>query len=467
LARSWPSFGRLLRGGSTRDLGRLPRYLVFLLAGLASVWTPILFYLSSTPPSFTSHISLILPGSGASSSVNLAEIGQASTQTNSAFANNSVSPTETYKRLIAADRVVLEAARQLDVPRTAFGNPQVQLVDQTAFIHVKLNGPSPEEARARTRALLTAFTAEIDRLRADEQETREIGGLDAIHDYRASVARTRDDIAALRNSSGLYSAEQYQRYLQEAEALRARIETQRAEHARVESTVRQLEGRLDVDARTAAHILKLNSDEIYVALMQATAKTSSDLATAQASYGAHHPQVERTQAAHRLAQERMQARALALIGAGVPLEQSVEGGRGALLADLVRKETERAGLASELGTLETQLAAERARLDALAPDAARLEDLQRDFDVAEAVFASAIARTQSQRTDIYASYPLVQVLEDPTLPDAPSSPSKKLSIAAGGGASILLLVALVMGWVRNAVITSLTRRGSDDTANAA
>lgn len=168
-----------------------------------------------------------------------------------------------------------------------------------------------------------------------------------------------------------------------------------------------------------------------------------------------------------MAQERMQVRAQALIGAGVPLEQSVEGGRGALLADLVRKETERAGLATELNTLETQLADERTRLEALAPDAARLEDLQRDFDVAEAVFASAIARTQSQRTDIYASYPLVQVLEDPTLPEAPSSPSKKLSIAAGGGATVLLFMALVMGWIRNAVISSLIRRDSDVATNAA
>ncbi|MCA0044220.1 hypothetical protein LA304_12010 [Celeribacter sp. ASW11-22] len=464
--RHWPSFGRLLRGGSLQDLGRLPRYLLLFLAGLAGIWAPILLYLSSTPPSYTSYMSLILPGSGASSSVNLADIGQASTHANSAFANNSVSPTETYKRLLAADRIVMEAARHLDLDRHAFGRPQVQLVDQTAFIHVNLSGPSPEAARDRTRALLAAFMAEIDRLRLDEQDTRQTGGLDAIHDYRASVSRTREDIAALRESSGLHSSEQYQRYLKEAEALEARVSTLRADHARTESTVRELEGRLGVDSRTAAHILKLNSDEIYVALLQATATATSDLATAQASYGPSHPIVQTAKSARSLAEERLQARAQDLIGADVPMEQSVDGGRGVLLSELVRKETEEKGLATELRALEAQLSTERARLANLAPHAARLEDLQRDFDVAEAVFASAIARTQSQRTDIYASYPLVQVLEDPTLPDAPSSPSKKLSIAAGIAGSFLLMVALVMGWVRNAVITILVRRGDDDTANA-
>ena len=80
--------------------------------------------------------------------------------------------------------------------------------------------------------------------------------------------------------------------------------------------------------------------------------------------------------------------------------------------------------------------------------------------MAEAVFASAIARSQSSKADIFASYPLVQVLEDPTLPDAPSSPRKKLSIAAGVAGSLLLGFALSLGWIRRAVIERLiTEKG--------
>ena len=87
--------------------------------------------------------------------------------------------------------------------------------------------------------------------------------------------------------------------------------------------------------------------------------------------------------------------------------------------------------------------------------AARLEDLQRDFSVAEAVFASAIARTQSSKTDIYASYPLVQVLEDPSLPDGPSSPKRKLAVVAGVAATVLLLFSLSLAWIRLALIRRL------------
>lgn len=125
------------------------------------------------------------------------------------------------------------------------------------------------------------------------------------------------------------------------------------------------------------------------------------------------------------------------------------------MTELVREESARAGLEAELSELRALLAVQSARLEELAPHAARLEDLQRDFNVAEAVFASAIARAQSSKADVFASYPLVQVLEDPTLADRASSPRKKLAIAAGGAASFLLLIALSLGWIRRTLIERL------------
>ena len=100
----------------------------------------------------------------------------------------------------------------------------------------------------------------------------------------------------------------------------------------------------------------------------------------------------------------------------------------------------------------------QATLARLAPAAARLEDLQRDFSVAEAVFASAIARSQSTKSDVYASYPLVQVLENPSLPDRPSSPNRKLALAAGGAATLMLIIGLALGWGRSALIDKLIMR---------
>jgi uncharacterized protein involved in exopolysaccharide biosynthesis len=118
-------------------------------------------------------------------------------------------------------------------------------------------------------------------------------------------------------------------------------------------------------------------------------------------------------------------------------------------------DAERAGVLEQHATLSARLQEDLAKQQRLAATAAKLQDLQRDFSVAEAVFATAIARTQSTKADVYASYPLVQVLENPSRPDRPSSPNRKLAIAAGGAATVMMLLGLTLGWMRSALIGRL------------
>ncbi|MBV7393638.1 GumC family protein [Mameliella sediminis] len=449
------SIKRLFLGGRAGDLGRLPRYAGIFLMGSTAIWAPITGYLKTAPLSFSSHMSLILPGSGASASVNLADIGQASSFASSAFASNSISPTETYKRLLGAGRILKDAADRHGVDWRAFGQPKIRLVDQTAFIHVEMTGSTPEDARDRNSALLAAFFEEIDRLRADELATREGGGLNAIREYQASVAGTRDEIALLQKSTGLYSVDQYARQVDELDALRTQADRLTTELQRAEGAVARLEARLGTDAERAALILRVNADSNYLALLETMAEAAADLADARSRYGSRHPRVLSAQAAHDEARSDADTLVAEITGNALDLERAANGGRTDLLTDLVRQEAERTGLAAQLAELSAQLQTETARLDALAPAAARLEDMQRDFNVAEAVFASAIARTQSSKADIYASYPLVQVLEDPTLAEEPTSPKRKLAIAAGGAATFMLFMGLMLGWLRKPLIEKL------------
>lgn len=116
----------------------------------------------------------------------------------------------------------------------------------------------------------------------------------------------------------------------------------------------------------------------------------------------------------------------------------------------------RDGLAAELAALEASLVQREADVQRLMAPAAALDDLNRDYQVAEAVFTSALARTDTTKADVYASYPLVQVLEDASLPDRPSSPKKLIAIAAGIAATLCLIVAVTLAWVRRPLIDKLT-----------
>lgn len=453
------SFRRVLMGGRIGDLGRFPRYLAFALIGGTLIWAPITGYLRTAPLTFKSGTSLILPGSGASASMNLNGIGQASSYANSAFSSNSVSPTETYKRLIGADRILEAAARSMGLSRAEFGKPRIDLVDQTSLIHLEITGGTAEDAQARGDALLGAFFAELDALRTDEQATREDSGLAAIADYRNSVADTRSDIARLQDETGLISADQYDAIVDATRLLDSRVQDLAATLGEKTQSVMALQASLGIPADAAAATLKLFADAEYIALMDEVAVQAAELAKARAQFGEAHPKVGAARSAHGAASAAAVRQAGEVTGLDTTqleaLDLAPAGARADLLAQLVRMDAERSGAAQEHATLSARLTMEKERQQNLAAAAARLQDLQRDFSVAEAVFATAIARAQSTKSDVYASYPLVQVLENPSLPDRPSSPNRKLAIAAGGAATMMLLFGLLMGWMRSALIGRL------------
>ncbi|KAA2314254.1 hypothetical protein DL237_04080 [Pseudooceanicola sediminis] len=457
------SVSRLFRGGRPTDLGRLPRYAGIFSIGVACIWMPISSYLATAPLRYTSHLSLILPGSGASSSVSLSQIGQASSFANSAFSNGSVSPTETYKRLLGAERILTAASGSMGMQSRDFGQARIELVDQTGLIHVAITGNSPEDAQARNQALLAAFFSEIEALRANEVRMRQDSGQSAIDEYRNSVIATRAEISALQRESGLISAEQYDALVAEADALARATRDLSVTLDEKTKAVERLEAALDTSPHLAAAALRLHADTQFVALTEEMSLRATELSQLRGRFGERHPQVASARAGHAAAETEANIRAKMLTGLSAEelttLDISHVGSRAALLSDLVKLDAERAGLIAEHDAMTTRLQTSQARKLALIDVAARLEDLQRDFSVSEAVFASAMAKSQTSKTDLYASYPLVQVLEDPSLPVEPSSPRRKLALAAGIAATFFLFMGLLLGWLRRPLIGSLLHEG--------
>ena len=87
--------------------------------------------------------------------------------------------------------------------------------------------------------------------------------------------------------------------------------------------------------------------------------------------------------------------------------------------------------------------------------AARLADLLRDLRVAEAVFSSALAQLDTNKSDPFASYPLVQTLEAPSLPRAASPPSALLVTLGAIAASMVLTIGFLLLWLRQPIIRKL------------
>lgn len=463
--RSRPHCARIFRGGRLSDAWRLPRYVVLMGCLATGIWLPISAYVRFTPASYTSEVSLILPGSGAQSSVNLANLGQASSSAASAFSSSRISPTQTYKRLLAANRTLERTALNLGIDMAHLGEPKITLVDETSLIHFAMVGPSPDTAQAIANALLAAFLEEIAILRRDELERREVSSQSAITDYEKAVDDLREEIATLQKQSNLVSFAHYEELVRERDALANRLDSEHANRRAIDAQMLSLSGQLGVSVELASANLRLHADPEFQQLALGLSQQGAELAEARGRFGPRHPKV--TNALQKVlgTEAELNRRSTIVLG-GVPVVEmakfdlSPTSARAGLMANLVELASLCKNYANVEGTLKSQLQIMDTRLAVLAPQATRLDDLSRDYQVAEAVFSSALARVDTTKSDIYASYPLVQVLADGSLPKDPTSPKEIIAIAAGIVATFMVLMGLALAWIRRPLIDKLLTRGA-------
>jgi uncharacterized protein involved in exopolysaccharide biosynthesis len=454
------TFSRLLKGGRVSDLGRLWRYTLIIGAGLGLSWGPAIGYLKFGTPSYTSQFSLILPGAGASTSINLSDIGQASSASASAFSGSSISPTVTYKNLLMSANVVHAAAQSINEDPLSLSQPTVKLVDETSFISVAMEGPTAADAQKRAQAVMDAFFSELNKLRADETARRDAAIIDTVKTYEDGVNTVREKISALQVQSGLTSTEQFHALVSAADTLASRIAESEAELSRVSDSKAGLSANLGLTDQVAATTMKLHADPQFAALADATSKAEAEFASTAKEFGERHPKVVEARARLAGAKAHMMNRASKITGIPVKkltgqIDFSPTGERSALLSQLVTLATSAEGLEGQIATMKLELAERREQIAKLVKVAADLDRLTSEHKVAEAVFASALARISTAKTDIFASYPMAQVSEAAIVPMMPSSPNKKIALGAAGASTILLLMGLLLAWIRRPLINKL------------
>lgn len=456
------SFKRLSLGGRVGDFGRLPRYGLILLLSLSAIWIPVMAYLQFAPRRYASEVSLILPGAGASSTINLSDIGQASSSANSAYSSSTLSPTVTYQSMLQSAQVRERAAATLGMELRAIPKPTVKLLDQTSLIDVSMKAASPELARQMLRAVMDAFLVELDALRNDEISRREESTIGPVKVYRDDVDAVRRKISRLQMDTGLMSRDQYNTFIAANDVLRAKIDEQAALFEDTSRKVASLAGTLRVTPEHAASTLMLRADPLFTDLAATLAKDLALLAEMSQRLGPNHPKRALLQAQTDGARAKMLQRAKALtplsdMEVSGEINTATDTARAALLSQLVSMVADRDGQGASLASQRAALAAGEEKVRSLAGAAAQLDTLTSNFKVAEAVFASALARINTSKTDIFASYPMVQFAKTPTLAEEPSSPSLIIALVSGVAGSFFLLIGLVLAWIRRPVILAMGR----------
>ena len=446
--RNWASWRRL-------------RYAVFTLAAVAPVWFFAISYIMFSTPKYEAGMTLILPGEGPTASLTLDEVGQASTHSSSPWSSSRLSPVESYRKLMMTDTVRRRAAEARSLTKDEFPKPKIKLVDQTNLMMISLRGLSKDGAEGNAVAFLDAFNAELTILRQDYISRRETANREAIRGYKNAVTDAQQAILDFRTSTGLTSPEQYTETLALITNLEVRNREIGAELGRLSGEVTGLETSLRTSAPRAAAALKLRADPVFQAMLDDAGALKIEYEKARARYGDRHPDFTAIASKFRAAVIAMRSRGRALTGLSPEAfgraDLATRGAREGMLSTLVEADARRTGLLAEQIAMASQLDAARETVLTLAAPSAELDRLMRDHQVAEAVFASALARADTTKTDLFGTYPLAQIVEYPLASDDPVSPNKKIGLIAAIAGTIFIAGGLILAWMRRPILRALGR----------
>jgi uncharacterized protein involved in exopolysaccharide biosynthesis len=80
------------------------------------------------------------------------------------------------------------------------------------------------------------------------------------------------------------------------------------------------------------------------------------------------------------------------------------------------------------------------------------------MQVAEAVFSSTLTRLDIGKSNASGSYPLIQVVAEPSLPDSATSPKKSYVYFGAAVGSLFSTTGLVLLWLRSCKRKNLTSK---------
>ncbi len=444
-----------------RELVLSPYTLMALISYLC-IAIIVLIYLIKTPR-YQSEMSLVLPGTGSNSSFSLDEIGHVSSSTKAAYGSSSYNPRVNYKEILKSREVLADAAGQLTPKERTFGIPKIQLIEQTSIIHVQLSALSAEQASQKAWALYDAFQRELDELRADEALRRDNSIERVLDQYRKKLQGTRKSIVRFQEQSLLVSRSQLDQLMNRMADIKSKRLYALSDLKQQEYFVRQLGRDLGVSPALAGQAFALQSDAEFRGYLKELDKSASQLSEYTSRWGREHPKVVSQRQRYEFAKAALQSRGADIVGAqqndaifSMDLEASPD--RAALFASLVNSYAKLQGAEAEINELNLSESRLGDQLRVYSREAIELERLEREHQLAEAVFTSASAKLQANKADVFASYPVVQMLSLPSMPDRPATPIPLIAAIVAIIAAFIVTLGLIIVCQRKFLITHLLKK---------
>lgn len=447
---NWPLFLRYFALAAWQIKWRLAALLSLTVAAA------IVYAIVETPNYKTSWV-MLLPGTERNTSLSLDNLGEARSNGHNAYGSVSISPKNTYKEIALSDAVISRAAADYGVETTAFSKPRIKLIDQTPAMEFTLKGSSKEDLAFRAKLYNDTFHTVLDELRTNEIERNYRGVEGSLSEAKRRLSEAREAVIAYQSEGSIVSDTQFQAWLNEAHEIRNQQGQAEVRMAALNAAVDAELAQLGITAEQAQAFQLAQANPTTQDAMQTLSKKLTEEASMQKTYGASNPLrkkltkeiagIRKNLAANlimvpNLRQiSRPQLYGLLALSMGEPLKQ------------LNQQIAKLAGTQAEIATLDQLRISTVDRIKSHTKQAATLSDLKRDHQIAEAIFSSALAKLDTSRLDIYATYPLTQLLTQPAGTITRDRLQAKLMIVALFLACGLIGLSLVLIKLRSNLAT--------------
>ncbi|MEZ9198456.1 GumC family protein [Shewanella sp. 10N.286.54.B9] len=435
-------------------------YLKMSFTLLTSVWLLVILFVLLSPSRYVSTWTLILPGAGAGAVVSLDSVGQANSSVSSPYLSSAIDPRVNYKSIATSRTLLNAAAKTMNIKNSEFTKPKLKLPNQTGLMQFSIKSNSAEDAQQRGWAHYHSLQALLSQLRNDEVQQREDAIRVGMASFANKVSLTQEKLLEFQSEHGLVTLDQFKELALTMERLRHNRVNLESEYQGVIASQKMLEIHLSLTPKQAAGLLTLKNDQLFQQLLIGYTNVTAKLTEYSSRYGKRHPQV----VTHRDEQKSILAaiskRCMVLLGYTdkrlmLMLSADDLDGRAQLMQQLLTLDTQAKGLKRQIGSLSQQIHDWDHRLYDSNDDAAKLEDLQREHQVATAVFTSALAKMDVGKADIYSSFPLVQLMSAPTLAESTDKLAMLLALVGGFAASISIIAGMGMLWIRKPMLQKI------------
>ncbi len=416
------------------------------------------FSLAKEKPTWTANGSLILSANNRNLNASLGKLG--SVTDGETYYSQQVDPLTVLINIITSTET-MQQIRAIDPEKDLIPSIEaykgyflVKPQEGSTIMNVTVTGRQSDVAQKRADALFSVFQQRLNQLRQQDASQRSGFMQKELEESRKNLRDAQLALSNYKQSTGLINTEEQTKQIVIAvnNLSNARSEALGRASAQA-SQLNALTDRLQISPAQAMRSLQLNESQDYQLAKKQLTETELNLAKANAQYKPDAPEVQLLQSERDRLQQQVNQYISDANVSGLNTTDSTQNpssnpSTGANLGDLMKQIVLTEGNAQSSQTQANQLTEQINQLNQQIKQfpiaQAKLQELQRQYEITEGVHNGLIAKVQETKVNSFSNYPSVQVLDHPKVADKPGG-SKRIPILMGTVlASLFGTIALML-----------------------